>query len=44
MTIKPEKIILNKIFCQMIKSLQKLNDHNENLIISELNSFKLNDI
>ena len=41
---KPEKIILNKIFCQMIKSLQKLNDHNENLIISELNSFNLNDI
>ena len=41
---KPEKIILNKIFCQMINSLQKLNDHNENLIISELNSFNLNDI
>ena len=41
---KPEKIILNKIFFQMIKSLQKLNDHNENLIISELNSFHLNDI
>tara|TARA_B100000575_G_scaffold243307_1_gene206993 strand:- start:26 stop:427 length:402 start_codon:yes stop_codon:yes gene_type:complete len=41
---KPEKIIINKIFCQMIKSLQKLNDHNENLIISELNSFKVNDI
>ena len=41
---KPEKLILNKIFCQMIESLQKLNDHNENLIICELNSFNINDI
>tara|TARA_Y100000589_G_scaffold173239_1_gene164476 strand:- start:448 stop:1059 length:612 start_codon:yes stop_codon:yes gene_type:complete len=40
----PEKLILNKIFCQMIHSLQKLNDHNEDSIICELNSFKLNDI
>ena len=37
---KPEKLILDKIFCKMIESLQKLNDHNENLIICELNSFK----
>jgi len=41
---KPEKLILNKIFCQMIESLQKLNDHNENSIICELNSFKINEI
>ena len=41
---KSEKLILNKIFCQMIESLQKLNDHNENLIICELNSFSLNEI
>ncbi len=40
----PEKIILNKIFCQMIKSLQKLNEHNENSIICELNSFNINEI
>ena len=40
---KPEKLILNKIFCQMIESLQKLNDHNENLIICELNSYNIND-
>lgn len=40
---KSEKLILNKIFCQMIESLQKLNDHNENLIICELNSFNIND-
>jgi len=39
----PEKLILNKIFCQMIESLQKLNVHNENSIICELNSFKIND-
>ena len=41
---KSEKLILNKIFCQMIKSLQKLNDHNENSIICELNSFTINDL
>ena len=41
---KPEKLILNKIFCQIIDSLQKLNDHNENSIICELNSFNINDI
>ncbi len=41
---KPEKLILNKIFCQMIESLQKLNEHNENSIICELNSFKINEI
>ena len=40
---KPEKLILNKIFCQMIESLQKLNDHNENAIICELNSFNINE-
>ena len=39
---KLEKLILNKIFCQMIESLQKLNDHNENSIICELNSFNIN--
>ena len=38
---KSEKLILNKIFCQMIESLQKLNDHNENSIICELNSFNI---
>ena len=41
---KSEKLILNKIFCQMIESLQKLNDHNENTIICELNSFNINEI
>jgi len=41
---RQEKLILNKIFCQIIYSLQKLNDHNENLIICELNSFSLNEI
>ena len=41
---KSEKLILNKIFYQMIESLQKLNDHNENSIICELNSFNINDI
>ena len=41
---KPEKLILDKIFYQMIKSLQKLNDHNEDSIICELNSFKINEI
>jgi len=40
---KSEKLILNKIFCQMIESLQKLNDHNENAIICELNSFNINE-
>ncbi len=40
---KPEKLILNKIFCQMIESLQKLDEHNENSIICELNSFNIND-
>ena len=39
---KSEKIILDKIFGQMIESLQKLNDHNENSIICELNSFNIN--
>ena len=38
-----EKLILNKIFCQMIESLQKLNDHNEDSIICELNSYYIND-
>ena len=41
---KPEKLILDKIFCQIIKSLQKLNNHNENAIICELNSFNINEI
>ena len=41
---KSEKLILNKIFCQIIDSLQKLNDHNENSIICELNSFNINEI
>ena len=41
---KPEKLILNKIFYQIIESLQKLNDKNENSIICELNSFTINDI
>ena len=41
---KSEKLILNKIFCQMIESLQKLNDHNENSIICELNSFNINEL
>ena len=40
---KSEKLILNKIFCQMIESLQKLNEHNENSIICELNSFNINE-
>ncbi len=40
---KSEKLILNKIFCQMIESLQRLNDHNENSIICELNSFNINE-
>ena len=40
---KSEKLILDKIFCQMIQSLQKLNDHNEDSIICELNSFNIND-
>ena len=37
---KQEKLILDKIFCKLIESLQKLNDNNENSIICELNSFK----
>ena len=41
---RQEKLILNKIFCQIIYSLQKLNDHNENSIICELNSFNINEI
>ena len=41
---RQEKLILNKIFCQIISSLQKLNDHNENSIICELNSFNINEI
>ena len=41
---KSEQLILNKIFCQMIESLQKLNDHNENSIICELNSFNINEL
>ena len=41
---KQEKFILNKIFCQINHSLQKLNDHNENSIICELNSFKIDEI
>ena len=41
---EPEKLILNKIFCQMIESLQKLNEDNENSIICELNSFKIDEI
>jgi len=38
---KQERLILNKIFCQMIESLRKLNDQNENLILGELNSFNV---
>tara|TARA_Y100000589_G_scaffold39198_1_gene32863 strand:- start:212 stop:823 length:612 start_codon:yes stop_codon:yes gene_type:complete len=41
---KAEKLILNKIFHQMIESLQKLNDHNQNSIICELNSLNINDL
>ncbi len=41
---KTEKLILDKVFCQIIESLQKLNDHNENSIICELNSFNINEI
>ena len=37
---KTEKFILDKIFIKIMKSLQKLNDHNENSMICELNSFK----
>ena len=40
---KSEKLVLKEIFCKMIESLQKLNDHNENSIICELNSFNIND-
>ena len=41
---KREKLILNKIFTQMIESLQKLNGHNQDSIICELNSFYINEI
>ena len=41
---KSEQLILNKIFCQMIESLQKLNENNENAIICELNSFNIYDL
>ena len=41
---RKEKLILNKIFCQMTESLQKLNHTNENSIMSELNSFNINEI
>ena len=41
---KQEKLILNKIFCKVIDSLEKYNEHNENSIICELNSFKENEI
>ena len=41
---KQEKLILNKIFCHMTESLQKLNHTNENSIICELNSFNINEI
>ena len=40
---KQEQLILNKIFCQMVESLQKLNSHNEDSIICELNSFNINE-
>ena len=40
---KQEQLLLNKIFCQMVESLQKLNDHNEDSIICELNSFNINE-
>ena len=39
-----EKLIIEKIFCKLIESLQKLNDYNENSIICELNSFNINDL
>ena len=41
---KQEKLILNKIFCQISESLQKLNRTNENSIMCELNSFNINEI
>ena len=41
---KPEKLILNRTFYQMIQSLQKLNENNESSIICELNSFNINAI
>ena len=41
---KSEKLILDKIFYKMKESLQKLNDHNEDSIICELNSFNINEI
>ena len=37
---KIEKLVLDKIFQKLIESIEKLNDTNENSIISELNSFK----
>ena len=39
-----EKLILNKTFCQIIKSLHKLNKNNESSIMCELNSFNVNEI
>ena len=41
---KPEKLILNKVFSQIVESLKRLNENNENSIICELNSFNINDI
>ena len=41
---KQEKLILNKIFCQITESLQKLNHTNKNSIMCELNSFNINEI
>ena len=37
---KEEKLVLDKIFCEITDSLLNLNDHNEELFICELNSFK----
>ena len=41
---KPEKLILNKVFSQIVESLKRLNENNEDSIICELNSFNINDI
>ena len=41
---KQEKLILDKIFCQITESLQKLNHTNEDSIMCELNSFNINEI
>ena len=41
---KAEKLILNKVFSQIVESLKRLNENNENSIICELNSFNINDI